>query len=341
MDLSTTYMGLRLAHPIVPSAGPLSNSLDRIKRLEDAGAPAVVMYSLFEEQIVEESHILDHYLNYGADAFAEALSYFPDMGTYNVGPDEYLNLIRRAKQAVHIPIIGSLNGMSPGGWTHYARLIEEAGADALELNVYYIATDLHTTSAHVEQIYIDVLREVKASVRIPVAMKLSPYFSATADMARRLSETGANALVLFNRFYQPDFDLENLEVTPHLVLSNSDELRLPLRWVAILYGRIKCNLAISTGVHTHFDALKGIMAGAHVTFMASELLHNGIGRISEVVKEVHDWMEQHEYVSVSQMRGSMSQQSVAQPAAFERANYMKVLQSWRPEPGAVASKSRW
>lgn len=341
MDLSTTYMGLRLAHPIVPSAGPLSNSLDRIKRLEDAGAPAVVMYSLFEEQIVEESHILDHYLNYGADAFAEALSYFPDMGTYNVGPDEYLNLIRRAKQAVHIPIIGSLNGMSPGGWTHYARLIEEAGADALELNVYYIATDLHTTSAHVEQIYIDVLREVKASVRIPVAMKLSPYFSATADMARRLSETGANALVLFNRFYQPDFDLENLEVTPHLVLSNSDELRLPLRWVAILYGRIKCNLAITTGVHTHMDALKSIMAGAHVAFVASELLHYGLGRIGEIVQAMTDWMEENEYISVAQMRGSMSQQSVANPAAFERANYMKVLQSWRPEPGGFANKSRW
>jgi dihydroorotate dehydrogenase (fumarate) len=333
-------MGLRLAHPIVPSAGPLSNSLDRIKRLEDAGAPAVVMHSLFEEQIVEESHILDHYLNYGADAFAEALSYFPDKGTYNVGPDEYLNLIQRAKKGVNIPVIGSLNGMSPGGWTNYARLIEEAGADALELNVYYIATDLHTTSAHVEQIYIDALREVKASVRIPVAMKLSPFFSATADMARRLSETGANALVLFNRFYQPDFDLDDLEVTPHLVLSTSDELRLPLRWVAILYGRIKCNLAITTGVHTHFDAIKGIMAGAHVTFVASELLHNGPGRIGEIVQAMSDWMEEKEYISVAQMRGSMSQQSVANPAAFERANYMKVLQSWRPEPSGFASKSR-
>jgi dihydroorotate dehydrogenase (fumarate) len=340
MDLSTTYMGLKLAHPIVPSAGPLSNSLDRIKRLEDAGAPAVVMYSLFEEQIEEESHILDHYLNYGADAFAEALTYFPDMSRYNVGPEEYLNLIRRAKGAVRMPIIGSLNGMSPGGWTTYARQIEQAGADALELNVYYIATDLHVTSAQVEQIYIDALKEVKASVRIPVAMKLSPFFSATADMVRRLSESGANALVLFNRFYQPDFDLANLEVVPHLVLSTSDELRLPLRWVAILYGRIKCNLAISTGVHTHFDALKGIMAGAHVTFVASELLHNGVGRISEIVQGMREWMEENEYISVAQMRGSMSQQSVANPAAFERANYMKVLQSWRPEPSAVLQKSR-
>jgi dihydroorotate dehydrogenase (fumarate) len=340
MDLSTTYMGLKLAHPIVPSAGPLSNSLDRIKRLEDAGAPAVVMYSLFEEQIEEESHILDHYLNYGADAFAEALTYFPDMSRYNVGPEEYLNLIRRAKGAVRMPIIGSLNGMSPGGWTTYARQIEQAGADALELNVYYIATDLHVTSAQVEQIYIDALKEVKSSVRIPVAMKLSPFFSATADMVRRLSESGANALVLFNRFYQPDFDLDNLEVVPHLVLSTSDELRLPLRWVAILYGRIKCNLAISTGVHTHFDALKGIMAGAHVTFAASELLHNGAGRIGEIVQGMRDWMEENEYISVAQMRGSMSQQSVANPAAFERANYMKVLQSWRPEPSAVLQKSR-
>jgi dihydroorotate dehydrogenase (fumarate) len=341
MDLTTTYMGLKLAHPIVPSAGPLSSSLDRIKRLEDAGAPAVVMYSLFEEQIEEESHILDHYLNYGSETFAEAVSYFPDLGRYNVGPDEYLKLIQQAKQAVGIPVIASLNGVSAGGWMRYAALMEEAGADALELNVYHIATDLHVTSAQVEQTYLDVLRDVKQQVAIPIAMKLSPFFSATGDMARRLSESGVNALALFNRFYQPDFDLDTLEVAPHLVLSDSDELRLPLRWVAILYGRIKCNLAITTGVHTHLDALKGIMAGAHVTFALSELLHHGLGRIGEMVRDMRDWMEAHEYVSIAQMRGSMSQQSVANPAAFERANYMKVLQSWRPEPAALMTKSKW
>lgn len=341
IDLSTTYMGLQLKHPIVPSASPLSNSLDRIKRLEDAGAPAVNMYSLFEEQIEEESQILDHYLNYGTETFAEALNYFPDMAHYNVGPDEYLNLIHQAKQAVSIPIIGSLNGVSDGGWTAYAKEIEQAGADALELNIYYIATDLNATSAEVEQRYIDALVRVKHAVNIPVAIKVSPFFSAMGNMARRLCEAGANALVLFNRFYQPDFDLENLEVAPHLVLSDSDEMRLPLRWTAILYGRVKCNLGITTGVHSHEDAIKGIMAGAHVTFMASELLHHGVGRIGEVVSSLRDWMEQHEYVSVAQMRGSMSQQSVTQPAAFERANYMKVLQDWRPDPGIVASKSRW
>lgn len=341
IDLSTTYMGLKLAHPIVPSSGPLSNSIDRIKRLEDAGAPAITMYSLFEEQIEEESQILDHYLNYGTDTFAEALSYFPDMGRYNVGPDEYLNLIRKAKQSVAVPIIGSLNGVSDGGWAEYAKKIEQAGADALELNIYYVATDMIATSAEVEQRYIDVLAHVKSSVSIPVAIKVSPFFSAMGNMARRLCEAGANALVLFNRFYQPDFDLENLEVVPHLVLSDSDELRLPLRWTAILYGRVKCNLGITTGVHSHEDVIKGIMAGAHVTFMASELLHHGVGRIGEVTASLREWMEQHEYVSVAQMRGSMSQQSVAQPAAFERANYMKVLQAWRQEPSAVASKSRW
>lgn len=336
MDLSTTYMGLPLAHPIVPSAGPLTNSVDRIKRLEDAGASAVVLPSLFEESIEHDSHVLDHYLNYGTESFAEATTYFPNLSTLSVGPDEYLDLVRRAKAATNIPIIASLNGRSSGGWTRYASLIEEAGADAIELNIYMLATDLHTTSAHVEQVYLDVLREVKQRVHIPVAMKLSPFFTATADMCRRLSEKGANALVLFNRFYQPDFDLDNLEVTPHLVLSDSDELRLPLRWVAILYGRIKANLAVTTGVHTHLDVLKSVMAGAHVTMMASELLHNGLGRIQEVLKDTQDWMEAREYVSIGQMRGSMSQQSVANPNVFERANYMKVLQSWRPEPGSVA-----
>jgi dihydroorotate dehydrogenase (fumarate) len=333
MDLTTTYMGMTLKNPIVPSASPLSESTDNIRRMEDGGAAAVVMYSLFEEQITLESQQLDHYLSYGVDSFAEALSYFPDMETYRVGPDDYLDLISQAKQSVDIPIIGSLNGVSTGGWIEYARKIEEAGADGLELNVYYLPTDLYLTSAEVEQMYVDILRDVKKSISIPVAMKLSPYFSTTANLAYRLAEAGADALVLFNRFYQPDFDLESLEVVPHLVLSNSHELRLPLRWVAILYGRVSVDLAITSGVHTYEDVLKGLMAGAKVTMLASELLQNGIHRISEILDDMSHWMEECEYESVAQMQGSMSQQNVAEPAAFERANYMKVLQSWRPEPG--------
>jgi dihydroorotate dehydrogenase (fumarate) len=333
MDLTTTYMGMALKNPIVPSASPLSESLDNIRRMEDAGAAAVVMYSLFEEQITLESQQLDHYLSYGTESFAEALSYFPDMETYKVGPDDYLNRIRRAKQAVGIPIIGSLNGVSTGGWIEYARQIEEAGADGLELNVYYIPTDLGMTGAEVEQLYLDILRDVKKTVSIPVAMKLSPYFSATANMAYRLAEAGADALVLFNRFYQPDFDLENLEVVPRLVLSNTHELLLPMRWVAILYGRVPVDLAITSGVHTLEEVLKGLMAGAKVTMMASELLQNGMHRISHILEGMVQWMEEYEYESVTQMLGSMSQQNVAESAAFERANYMKILGSWRPEPG--------
>jgi dihydroorotate dehydrogenase (fumarate) len=333
MDLTTTYMGMALKNPIVPSASPLSENLENIRRMEDAGAAAVVMYSLFEEQITLESQQLDHYLSYGVESFAEALSYFPDMETYKVGPDDYLNRVRRAKQAVDIPIIGSLNGVSTGGWIEYARQIEEAGADGLELNVYYIPTDLGMTSTEVEQLYLDILRDVKKTISIPVAMKLSPYFSATANMARRLAEAGADALVLFNRFYQPDFDLENLEVVPRVVLSNAHELLLPMRWVAILYGRVPVDLAITSGVHTLEEVLKGVMAGAKVTMMASELLQNGIQRISQILEGMVQWMEEYEYESVTQMQGSMSQQNVAEEAAFERANYMKVLGSWRPEPG--------
>ena len=332
IDLTTTYMGLTLKHPVVPSASPMSQNLDRIRRLEDAGASAVVMYSLFEEQIAVESQILDHYLTYGTESFSEALSYFPHMENYNVGPHEYLDLIQSAKAAVDIPIIGSLNGVSTGGWIEYARHIEEAGADGLELNIYYIATDSALESREVEQLYLDVVADVKRSIAIPVAVKLGPYFSSFANMAMRLQDAGANALVLFNRFYQPDFDLEELAVVPNLVLSNSHELRLPLRWVAMLYGRVPIDFAITSGVHTYADVLKGLMAGANVTMMASELLRNGEGRIGVVVQELQDWMEEHEYVSVDQMRGSMSQRNVAEPAAFERANYMKVLQSWRQDP---------
>ena len=332
MDLTTTYMGLTLKHPIVPSASPVSGNLDKIRRLEDAGASAIVMYSLFEEQIASESLMLDHYLTYGTESFAEALSYFPHMETYNVGPHEYLDLVRSAKESVDIPVIGSLNGISSGGWIEYARYIEDAGADGLELNIYYIPTDPFMDSAEVEQMYLDVVHDIKKTVTIPVAVKVGPYFSSFANMAMRLKQAGADALVVFNRFYQPDIDLEELDVVPGLVLSSSYEMRLPLRWVAMLHGRVPVDMAITSGVRTYEDVLKGMMAGANVTMMASELLRNGEQRIGAMVEEVKHWMEEHEYESIQQMRGSMSQRNVAEPAAFARANYMKVLGSWRQDP---------
>jgi dihydroorotate dehydrogenase (fumarate) len=332
MDLTTTYMGLTLKNPLVPSASPLSEKIDKIKAMEDAGAAAVVMYSLFEEQITSESLQLDHYLSQSTDRFDEAASYFPDLDEYKLGPDEYLNLIRQAKEAVNIPIIGSLNGVSTGGWIDYAQKIQQAGADALELNVYYIPTNPKMTGVEVEQMYLDVVRDVKKSVSIPVAVKIGPFFSSTANMAARLADAGANALVLFNRFYQADFDLEKLEVVPQLALSTNYELRLPLRWTAILYGRVPVDFAITTGVHTYTGVLKGMMAGAKITMMASELLANGLYRLGEIQKEMLQWMEAHEYESIAQMQGSMSQKNVAEPAAFERANYMKVLHSWRQDP---------
>jgi dihydroorotate dehydrogenase (fumarate) len=330
MSLTTKYLGLTLKNPIVASSSPLSHNVDSIRRLEDAGASAVVMYSLFEEQVNADSFSLDYYLSNGINSYAESLSYFPEMENYNVSPDEYMNLIRRAKEAVDIPIIGSLNGVSTGGWIEYAGLMEQAGADALELNVYYIPTDIDIDGAEVEEIYLNILRDVKRTVKLPVAIKLSPYFSSTANMAKRLVAEGANGLVFFNRFYQPDFDLEALEVVPRLVLSNSNELRLPLRWVAILYGRLLADLAITSGIHNSEDVLKGLMAGAKVTMMASELLQNGIRRIRQILEEITVWMNEKEYESVTQMIGSMSQQHCAEPAAFERANYMKVLASYRP-----------
>lgn len=335
VDLSTTYLGLKLKHPVVPSASPLSESLDKIKRLEDAGAAAIVMYSLFEEQIVGESHLLDHYLSYGAESFAEALDYFPEMDSYNVGPHAYLDLIRRAKESVSIPVIGSLNGVSTGGWVEYARMIQDAGADALELNIYYIPTDPTMTGAEVEQMYLDVVHDVKANLSIPLAVKVGPYFSSFANMAMRLAKAGADGLVIFNRFYQPDLDLERLEVVPNLTLSSPWELRTPIRWVSILYGKVPVDFAVTRGVHSYEDVLKGVMAGANVTMMASELLRNGVNRIGAVVEEVARWLEDHEYHSLQQARGSMSQRNVAEPAAFERANYMKVLQSWKYDPTGV------
>jgi dihydroorotate dehydrogenase (fumarate) len=328
IDLSTTYLGLTLKNPLVASASPLTEDLGNIRRMEDAGAAAVVMHSLFEEQINLESQELDRYLSHGTESFAESLTYFPDLTDYNLGPDKYLEHLRRAKAAVGIPVIGSLNGVSTGGWIRYAKMMQEAGADALELNVYYIPTNPELTSAQVEQMYLDLVRDVKATLKIPVAVKLGHSFTALANLARRLDQVGANGLVLFNRFYQPDFDLEKLEAVPALTLSSSYELLLRLHWVAILYGKIRADLAVTGGVHTAQDVLKAMMAGARVAMMTSALLKNGIGHLRNLPGSLLAWMEEHEYASIRQMQGSMSYRSVANPAAFERANYMKVLSSY-------------
>jgi dihydroorotate dehydrogenase (fumarate) len=328
MDLSTTYMGLKLNNPLVVSACPLSRDVANIKKMEDAGAAAVVMFSLFEEEIHHESLELDHYLNYGTNSFAEALDYFPEHEEYSVGPETYLETIRAAKQAVDIPIIGSLNGTTMGGWVEYGKKIEEAGADALELNVYHISSVIDEGGAEIEQLHLDILAEVKKHIGIPVAVKLSPYFSSMANMAKQLDDAGADALVLFNRFYQPDIDLEELEVTPNVLLSTPQALRLPLRWIAILHGQIKANLAGTSGIHTAEDVIKMLLAGANVTMMASALLANGIDHVKTVLQGVEEWLVEREYKSVEQMQGSMSQSSCANPSAFERANYIKALHTY-------------
>jgi dihydroorotate dehydrogenase (fumarate) len=328
IDLTTTYLGLALRNPIVASASPLCDSFDKIRHLEDHGVAAVVLPSLFEEQLTLESETLDADLFRGAESFAESLNYFPDLTTYNLGPDGYLELIRKAKVSVSIPVIGSLNGVSAGGWIRYAREMEQAGADAIELNLYSIVTDPELTAGHVERAYVELVREVKQSVRIPVAVKLSPFFSAPPNIAKRLDCAGANALVLFNRFYQPDLDLELLEVTPSLTLSRPEELLLRLHWVAIIFGRIDADLAITGGVHSAQDVLKAVMAGARVTMMASALLRNGIEHLDAVLRDLLRWMEEHEYESIRQMCGSMSQRNVPNPMAFQRSNYVRVLSSY-------------
>ena len=328
VDLTTTYLGLTLKNPLVASASPLSKKIDSVRRLADAGIAAVVLYSLFEEQITHESRELDHYLTRGTNTYAEALSYFPDLEHYNIGPEPYLEHLQRVKQAVDIPVIGSLNGVSTGGWVEYAHLIEQAGADALELNIYFLPTDSEVTSAELEESYLTLVRDVRAQLRIPIALKLSPSFTALPNMARRFADAGANGLVLFNRFYQPDFDLEQLEVVPNLTLSTSDDLRLPLRWIAMLDGRVKVDFALSGGVHTAEDVLKAMMAGARVAMLTSELLAHGIARVRDILEDLQAWMIEHEYQSITQMRWSMSQRAVAEPAAFERANYMKALNSF-------------
>ncbi len=331
MNLTTTYMGLRLRSPLVPSASPLSKNIDDIKRMEDAGAAAVVMHSLFEEQLRLERYELHHHLTYGTESFPEALTYFPELSSFRVDAETYLDHISRAKETVNIPIIASLNGSSVGGWTSYAQEIEQAGADALELNVYYVPTDMNLTGAQIEQTYINILQSVKATVTIPVAIKLSPYFSNIANMAQRLDQAGANGLVLFNRFYQPDINLETLEVEPNVLLSTPQSMRLPLRWIAILYSHINASLAATSGIHTGQDVLKMLMAGTNITMLCSVLLRHGIPQIRVIEQEMREWMEQHEYESVQQLQGSMSQQNCPNPSAFERAQYMRSLQTYKPK----------
>src|SRR5215469_12279927 len=326
-DLTTYYMGMKLRTPLVVSASPLSQEIGSIRRLEDVGASAIVLYSLFEEQLRQESLELDYHLSAGTESFAESVSYFPQASEYRLGPEGYLEHIRKSRQAVGIPIIASLNGATVGGWAEYAKEIEEAGADALECNIYSIPTDPDVTSAEIEQTYIDIVKSVKKSISIPVAVKISPFFSNLANMAKRLDQAGANALVLFNRFYQPDIDLEELDIRPHVLLSTPQDLRLPLTWIGILYGRVQASLAGTSGVHDAPDVIKLLMAGANATMMCSALLRNGINHLQHVESGVVDWMQKHEYEAVQQMQGSMSQIRCPDPGAFERAQYMRAVKS--------------
>lgn len=334
-DLSTTYLGLPLKNPLVAASSPLSEKVDIVRHLEDAGIAAVIMYSLFEEQVIQDSLRLHRDVEQGTESFSEAVSFLPDQGAYSemrrysIGPENYIEHLYNLKQAVDIPVLGSLNGISDGGWIEYAKKIEEAGADAIELNLYNIPTDPGLTSAELEDQYLVLVKSIQATVQIPIAVKLSPFFTALPNFSRRLVEAGANGLVLFNRFYQPDFDLEELEVVPNLTLSDSKELCLPLRWIAIMYGRIQTDFALSTGVHTAVDMIKATMAGASASLIASSIFKNGIGHISKILDNVQSWMEEKEYDSITQMKGSMSQQAIAEPAVLERANYMKVLSSFK------------
>jgi dihydroorotate dehydrogenase (fumarate) len=330
MNLSTTYLGLKLRSPLVPSAAQaLTENVDNIKRMEDAGAAAVVMHSLFEEQLSLERRELFESMTQGTDSFAEALTYFPEPSEFHVGPEVYLENIQKAKAAVQIPIIASLNGSTPGGWVEYAQKIEKAGANAIELNIYWIPTDPSLSSIRIEDTYVEILRSVKEQVNIPVAVKLSPFFTNFANMARRLEASGADGLTLFNRFYQPDMDLESLEVTPNILLSTPMAMRVPLRWIAILRDQVGLSLAATSGIHRATDAIKMLMAGADVTMMCSALLRHGVKHITTVENEIRAWMEEHDYESVEQLQGSMSQKNCPDPAAFERAQYMRAVSSYR------------
>ena len=328
VDLRTHYLGLELQHPIVASASPLTSAIDSLKRLEAAGVAAVVLPSLFEEQIEHEEMATHDLFMYGSELSPEAQGFFPEMQNLPTGPDRYLKLIGDARQALSVPVIASLNGYTPGGWTQIARQIEAAGADAIELNIYFLATSIDDSSADVEQRYVELVESVTRQVRIPVAVKVAPYFSAMANMAARLAKAGASGLVLFNRFLQPDIDLDELAVTPHLVLSTSDELRLALRWIAILRGRVDTSLAATGGAHTPEDVTKLLLAGADCVMLASSLLKLGPSHVGTLVRGLQAWMSEREYTSVAQMKGSLSQQSCPDPGAFERANYMKALKSY-------------
>ena len=329
-ELTTTYLGLQLKNPLVASASPLSEKLDTARQLEDAGVSALVMYSLFEEQIIQESLELDYYLERGTHAFAEAMTYFPEAPRYKLGAEAYIDKMKELKKALSIPVIASLNGTSDGGWIDLAERIASAGADALELNLYYLPTDPQTTGTELEDRYVALIKKAAGKLTIPVAIKLSPFFTSLPNLVYRLGEAGAKGVVLFNRFYQPDLDIEALEVVPNLTLSSPEEMRLPLRWIAILYGRVAADMAFSSGAYTGEDVVKATMAGAAVTMMTSALLKNGTGHAGQVLTELTSWMEAHDYESIQQMRGSTSQKAVAEPAAFERANYIKVLSSFNP-----------
>ena len=324
-DLKTKYLGLDIKSPLVASASALSKKLDNIKLMEDAGLGAVVLYSLFEEQILNEQLALDHFLTRGTESFAEAITYLPDLENYNTGPDKYLEIIRTAKEAVDIPVIASLNGVSTGGWIKYAKLIEDAGADALELNMYFVPTDPDLSSETLEMAHIELVSDIRKSIKIPLAVKLSPFYSSIPHFASSIMRVGAKGLVLFNRFYQPDLDIEDLKVVPKLELSDSSDMLLPLRWIAILYDRVAIDFALTSGVHTAEDIVKALMAGSTVAMTASALIKHGIGYAAGMIEELAQWMNDYEYKSVDQMRGSLSQKNVAEPAAFERANYMKAL----------------
>jgi dihydroorotate dehydrogenase (fumarate) len=329
MDLRTTYMGLHLKNPVVASASPLSDSADKIKRMEDAGASAVVMFSIFEEQLRQESAVLDYALNSGTNSFAEALSYFPAADNYHVSPERYLKIIEKASRECGIPVLGSLNGITNEGWVSYAKSIQQAGAKGLELNIYWIPTDPRMTGTEVEQRILDIVKAVKGAVTIPVALKMSPFFSSIGNFATRVDQQGIDALVLFNRFYQPDFDIEEREVTPQLNLSTAYEIRLPLLWIALLHGRLKCSLGATRGVHSATEVIKYLMAGADAVMTTSALLQNGIDYLTTLINDLSTWMESHEYDSVSQMKGCMSHQHVEDPSAFERANYIKTLENYK------------
>jgi dihydroorotate dehydrogenase (fumarate) len=324
-DLKTSYLGLNLKNPLVASASPYAHKMDKVKELADAGIAAVVMHSLFEEQINHESLALDFFLNQGTESFAEALTYFPEMDHYDVGPEKYLRLIGDLKKAVNIPVIASLNGVSNGGWVEYSKRMADAGADALELNIYFLSTEAALTADELEKAQVELVANVCSGVRIPVDVKLNPFYTSLPNFASNLVKAGARGLVLFNRFYQPSLDIEALEVVPDLHLSTSNDNRLPLRWVAILYGKIKADLALSSGLHTGEDVVKAVMAGANVAMMTSAILHNGTHYPADVLEQFEQWMIAHDYQSVTQMRGALSQKNVANPAAFERANYLQVL----------------